>query len=355
MDSAYSSAGDKVETRRRADFHCGKDWWKFLKSEGDLHAKWTEAQNAISERRQDFRVKTRQHLKAIIDARKADGTQVPADPEPPMWEERKDGEFPENGDQITYNRNISLQAEVLSVLDDTPADCGWRTDVEDIPAPRGSKCGRFTVRARYESPRHVAWSKRQEDKFAEVPEWCPPLLEGDVPLGMGNAFKRLDKELHMEIHRVTRGDSEWDTTGWRGTFEDRFYAAPRHSAVAILNYPWLKDETNNKPSPGERRSKKPFDLLLSDDEIVGISVDYSEEYNYETVDDAAIDILRKHGKWSCGRTDTPKPLAPRKPTLTEAFNVIIEECETQNHGVCDLHRLARQLGLKIRAVEGRAK
>lgn len=90
---------------------------------------------------------------------------------------------------------------------------------------------------------------KEEYKFPEVPSWCPPLLEGDVPLGYGGTFKR-DGTPFNGIH-ATDNDPDhvaWNTSApWQGDNPHMFYAAPRTSAIAMLNYPWLAEEAKAEP------------------------------------------------------------------------------------------------------------
>lgn len=90
-----------------------------------------------------------------------------------------------------------------------------------------------------------------EHKFPEIPAWCPPLLEGDVPLGFGHAFKGINGEIIKGLHASftsINGSEEWNIDEiWSGTDSLKFYCSPRTSAVALLNYPWLAEEDKAEP------------------------------------------------------------------------------------------------------------
>ena len=97
-----------------------------------------------------------------------------------------------------------------------------------------------------------------EHKFADIPDWCPPLPEGFVPLGYGKTF-RTDGLFNGSI---VLSKAEWEppmkgSGGFDGNWGRAFYAAPRNSEIAMLNYPWLKDEVaSHKTPPSETQGKE---------------------------------------------------------------------------------------------------
>ena len=96
-----------------------------------------------------------------------------------------------------------------------------------------------------------AATKKEEHKLPELPSWCPPLLKGDVPLGFGGSFKT-DGRTHSDLHAFNKTWTEihgWDCSGWDGDSANSFYAAPRTSEIAKLNYPWLSDAESADPEP----------------------------------------------------------------------------------------------------------
>lgn len=118
-----------------------------------------------------------------------------------------------------------------------------------------------------------------EHKFPEVPSWCPPLLEGDVPLGFGGTFKGIST-INTEIHGMIKGvfsSLQWDTSGYRGNGKGMFYAAPRNSEIAKLNYPWLAEETKaEQVNPTDKWiERKEGEIVETGDEVFDNS-DFSD-------------------------------------------------------------------------------
>lgn len=139
----------------------------------------------------------------------------------------------------------------------TPTRDYMRGHLKTFDGLHATKCeAQAAIDARKAAQAALDKAKQPEHKFAEIPSWCPPLPDGYVPLGMGNTFKVALSTCFDGAH-TSRGRMTWSLGPAYGFDRDVFYAAPRNSEIAILNYPWLKDEVASHETPsGETQAKE---------------------------------------------------------------------------------------------------
>lgn len=214
---AWSSCGDKTEKTSTKDYTRSQ-----LKTFEGLHATKADAQFAIGTRREDAPANDHAEVKCDmpetlmlngkLHKRLAEG------------EPREIGDVPVDGSQT--NRFGSV----------------YYRPIAETPEQRDAESALAKANPAPTEPEH---------KFPEIPAWCPPLLEGDVPLGFGHAFKGINGEIIKGLHASftsINGSEEWNIDEiWSGTDSLKFYCSPRTSAVALLNYPWLAEEDKAEP------------------------------------------------------------------------------------------------------------
>ena len=140
----------------------------------------------------------------------------------------------------------------------TPTRDYMRGHLKTFDGLHATKCeAQAAIDARKAAQAALDKAKQPERKFADVPEWCPPLPDGCVPLGFGGTFKTDEKAMLPQLEWAKRGDAKWRAGISLGEEKETFYMAPKYFRVCVLNYPWLKDEVASHETPsGETQAKE---------------------------------------------------------------------------------------------------